>query len=86
MLPVNQRFVQFKNLCNGQVVQIPQLTKDRPYPVLGARSVSAPYGPTVIFTLRTEGDIEYIDIEYTSPGDMPMTSMKMTLVLLTRGW
>ena len=57
MLPVNRLVMHFKNLCNAQVVQIPQLTKDLPYPVVAARRVSAAYGHTVMFTLRTEGDI-----------------------------
>jgi len=57
MLPVDRLARHFKNLCNGQVVQIPQLVRDRPYPVVGARRVSAPYGHTVMFTLRSEGDI-----------------------------
>ena len=56
MLPINRLVMHFKNLCNGQVVQIPQLNKDRPYPVVGNRRVSAPYGHTVMFTLRTEDD------------------------------
>ena len=57
MLPVDRLAQHFKNLCNGQVVKIPQLVRDRPYSVVGARRVSAPYGHTVIFTLRSEGDI-----------------------------
>jgi len=57
MLPVNRLLMHYKNLCNGQVVQIPQLTKDRPYPEVASRRVSAPYGHTVMFTLSTEVDI-----------------------------
>ena len=57
MLPINRLVMHFKNLCNGQFVQIPQLTKDRPYPVVGARRLSTPYRHTVIFTLRTGADI-----------------------------
>ena len=57
MLPVDRLSLHFKNLSNGQVVQIPQSTKDRSYPVVGARRVTAPYGHTIMFTLRTEGDI-----------------------------
>jgi len=57
MVPVNRLAMHFKNLCNGQVVQIPQLTKELPYPVVGARKVSAAYGHTVMFTLRKEDDI-----------------------------
>jgi len=57
MLPVNRQVMHLKNSCNGQVVQIRQLTKDRTYPVLTARRLSAPYEHTVMFTLSTEGDI-----------------------------
>ena len=57
MLPVNLLVMHFKNLCNGQVVQIPQLTKGLPYPLLADRGVSAGNGHTVMFTLRTGGDI-----------------------------
>ena len=57
MFPANRLTAHFRNLCNDRVVQIPQLTKDLPYPVVGARRVSATYGQTVMFTLRTEGDI-----------------------------
>jgi len=49
--------MHFKNLCKGQVVQITQLTKNRPYTVVSARRVSTSYGHTVMFNLRTEGDI-----------------------------
>ena len=57
MFLANWLTAHFRNLCNSLVVQIPQLTKDLPYPVLGARRVSATYGQTVMITLRTEGDI-----------------------------
>ena len=57
MLPVNRLVMHFRNLCNGQVVQIPQLMKYRPYTVVAARRISALYGHTVMFNLRTEGDI-----------------------------
>jgi len=57
MFPANRLTAHFRNLCNGQVVQIPQLTMDLPYHVVGDRRVSATYGQTVMFTLRTEGDI-----------------------------
>jgi hypothetical protein len=57
MFPANRLTAHFRNLCNGQVVQIPQLTKDLPYPVVGARRFSAAYGHTVMYTFRTEGDI-----------------------------
>jgi len=57
MLPVDRLAQHFKNACNGQVYQITQLVRDRPYPVVAARRVTATYGHTVMFTLRTEGDI-----------------------------
>ena len=38
-------------------VQIPQLTKDLPYPVVAARRISMAYGHTSMFTLRTEGEL-----------------------------
>ena len=49
----------FTILNNGHIVQVPQLTKDHPYPVVGARRVNGQYGSTVLFTLRSEGDINF---------------------------
>ena len=46
----------FRNISTGQVVQIAQLTKDRPYLVVAARRVSGQYGPTVLLSLRSEED------------------------------
>ena len=56
MLPVNRLVLAFQNLIIGQVIQMPQLTKDRPYVVVGTRRVHGQYGPTVLFTLRSEDD------------------------------
>jgi hypothetical protein len=72
MLPVNRLVMHFKNLCNGEVGQIPQLNKDRPFPVVAARRISAPYGDTVIFTQSTEGDIHvriYFRVRYANDID-----------------
>jgi len=72
MFPANRLTAHFRNLCNGQVVQTPQLNKDLPYPVVDARSVSATYGQTVMFTLRTVGDILliiYLPRRYTNDID-----------------
>jgi len=41
---------------NGHIIQVPQLTRDNPYPVVEARRVNGQYGSTVLFTLRSEGD------------------------------
>jgi len=47
----------FTNLNNGHVIQVTQLTRDHPYPVVGTRCVNGQYSSTVLFTLRTEGQI-----------------------------
>ena len=49
--------LSFINLNNGNVIQVPQLTRDHPYNVVGARRVNGQYGSTVLFTLRSEGDM-----------------------------
>ena len=56
MFPVNRLMLGFRNISTGQVVQIPQLSKDRPYLVVAARRVSGQYGPTVLLSLRSEED------------------------------
>jgi len=47
----------FTSMNNGHIIQVPQLTRDHPYTVVGARRVNGQYGSTVSFTLRSEGDI-----------------------------
>ena len=54
MIAVSRLLLTFKNLCKGQDVQLTQLTKDRPYTMVGACSVHGQYGPTIVFTLRSE--------------------------------
>ena len=56
MFPVNRLVLAFRKLSTGQVDQIPQLTKDPPYPVVGVRRFHGQYGPTVLFTLSSEED------------------------------
>ena len=59
MLPgtADRLLLAFTNLNNGHVIQVPKLTRHHPYPVVGARRVNGQYGSTVLFTLRSEGDI-----------------------------
>ena len=56
MFPVNRLMLGFRNISTGQVFQIPQLSKDRPYLVVAARRVSGQYGPTVLLSVRSEED------------------------------
>jgi len=55
--PVNGLLLDFTNLNNEQIVKIPQLTRDRPYPVVKARRVTGQYGSTILLTLISEGDV-----------------------------
>jgi len=57
MFPVDRLVSQFQNVCSGRVMQISQLTKNQPYPVVGARIVSGQYGLSVILSLHTAGDV-----------------------------
>ena len=47
----------FTNLNNGHVIQVPQLTRNHLYPVVGARMFNGQCVSTDLFTLRSEGDI-----------------------------
>jgi len=55
--PVNRLLLDFTNLNNEQIVKVPQLTRDRPYPVVKARRVTGQYGSTILLTLTSEGDV-----------------------------
>ena len=59
MLPGTADLLQlaFTNLNNGHVLQVPQLTRDHPYPVVGARMFNGQCVSTDLFPLRSEGDI-----------------------------
>ena len=81
---MNRLVLAFRNLSTGQVVELPQLTKDRPYHVVGARSVHGQYGPTVLSTLRSEEDDNIILI-ICLPGGTPKSSMMMSSTISTWG-
>jgi len=59
MLPgaADRLLLAFTNLNNGHVIQVPQLTRDHPNPVVRARRVNGQYVSTVLFTLRSEDQI-----------------------------
>ena len=72
----------FTNLNYGHVIQVSLLTRDHPYPVVVDRRLNGQYGSTVLFTLRSKGDIilklylprrygdlaDYMDIEDINMG------------------
>jgi len=54
MLRVNKLVLHFKNISARQTVNLKDLIVQHRYPVVGARSITTRYGPTVMLTLRTQ--------------------------------